>query len=62
MRCQLQNPDQDTHGPAVAQVTCVPSENRVRICRDCLDWWFDAADEDETNEPSAVLFYRLVPA
>ena len=39
-------------GPAVARWTC-RNGNVVRLCRTCLDVWFDNADDDDDLEPAA---------
>ncbi len=57
MRCELQNPDQDTHGRAIARLTAVPSGQLVTLCKSDLDWWLDSADDDSVPEPSALTFF-----
>lgn len=39
-------------GPAVARWD-LQHGGSVRLCRACLDAWFDNADDDETLEPAA---------
>lgn len=43
----------DACGPAVAWLTTNPSMNIVHLCRTCLDWWFDEADDGNSDEPLA---------
>lgn len=38
--------------PAVARWTC-PSSNVEYLCRSCLNFWLDNADDDEDLEPIA---------
>lgn len=40
-------------GPTVAWLTTNPAGNTVHLCQNCLDWWFDEADADRSNEPAA---------
>lgn len=40
-------------GRAVAWLTTSPAANTLRVCRDCLDWWFDNADTHIDTEPAA---------
>lgn len=42
-----------TCGPAVAWLTTNPAANTVHLCRTCLDWWFDEADDGNSDEPAA---------
>jgi hypothetical protein len=56
MRCQMQNPGVDTHSPAVAVVTFMPSGNRAVICKQDLDWFLDSVDDGENDEPARVAF------
>jgi hypothetical protein len=39
-------------GPAVARWECW-NGNVVHLCQECLDAWFDNADDDEMLEPAA---------
>jgi hypothetical protein len=54
MRCYAHEVGDTADAWAVAEFTCVPSENRVMLCQKHLDMWFDNADDEPDLEPGAV--------
>ena len=44
-------------GPAVVRWEC-QNGNVVHLCQECLDAWFDNADDDELLEPAAWSWLR----
>lgn len=52
-----------TCGPVVAWLTTNPAANTVHLCQHCLNWWFDEADDGNSEEPAAWgWIHRPAPA
>jgi hypothetical protein len=61
VRCQMQNPGENTHEPAFAIVTYLPSENRVAHCERDLNWFLDDVDDGVHDEPAHIEFLKGRP-
>jgi hypothetical protein len=42
----------------VVAILTTRADNRLALCRDCLNWWLDMADDDPEVEPIELELLR----